>query len=1221
MSLKVNAKLVYRIFFLAAIFIFSCSRSFGQGTSNKGTDFWVAYAGHVDGTQSRLTLFITSEYTTNVRIKAPGLDQTITVPANQAVPFVIDPNIYPVYVGTQDGVEAGKGIHVTSEKPIIVYSHISHAARSAACLVYPTKALGNDYYAISYIQLADAPREIRSSQFTIVGVVDGTVIEVTPSEDSRGDATHKANVPFTISLNAGDIYQYQSVRDLSGSRIRTLNDCKPFSVFSGSSKNGFCEEGNLISPDNPVGQDNLYQQLLPVTAWGKNFVAAPYFNTMNGSTDIYRIQVSQDNTTIRVNGSATSANGTMLNNPYAKGSIITFTSQAANTINADKPVNVTQFQTSQTCNPKNVGYNNNNAPFPGDPEMTILNPIEQTLKDVTVYSAVSTSLAPTQITKHYINIVIKTADAPSLTVDGTSFSANADTAAFQVNKFVKINSEYSYLIADVTQSSASGPTHRIKADGGFVAIAYGYGPVESYGYLAGADLRNLNKYVQAEKPSSGELMNSGCVGSVFDVSVILPYITRSLQWDLGNGTSFTDTDPDAHYTVFTLNGDTFYKYRYTGPAISFSQAGIYTLKALVSDPAPILCSADETVELPFQIFELPSPVFTGPALVCKNEPVVFTDKSSGNGSAIKRWIWSFGDGTDPVTRLAGDTISHTFKSSGDFNVKLRVEGESGCFSAADYLLPVHVSKLPVAGFTVSKPVCENAVISFSDNSSTQEGTINKWTWDFGDTASVAANTSALRNPVHSFSKPGTYLVRLTVETDKGCQNTFSSSVVVSPYPIAGFSVPEVCITDAPAAFKSTSTNSDGTETGLSYLWDFGDPASGANNSATGHDVSHLFSREGEFTMKLTVTAASGCSSIIEKKFVVNGMSPLADFSMSAGSICSGTELVVEDKSSVSPGKVIRLEWYFDETDHPNNPAYQLVEIHPDQVADRKYKFSYPITRNTTPKQINIRLRAFSGTRCYADRIHTLWLKGSPELSLDPIRDICLGDEPYQLKTKEIYGFAGTLTFSGEGVSASGIFNPAAAGLGEHSITATFQTSDGCMVERSQMLTVNENPVVDAGADVTILKGGETQLSPKSTLNAIKYKWSPSEGLSNDSIANPVAFPLVDTKYTLTVSSKAGCTATDEIIVKVKDGPDIPNAFSPNADGVNDRWEIDYLETLMNASVDIYNRYGQVVYSSGRYTSPWDGTYKGKQVPVGVYYYIINPHNGDRKLTGSITLLR
>ncbi len=1203
---------------ILCIIAFSFTRLNAQGSSNRGTDFWVPYAGHVDGTLSRLTLFLTSEYAANVRVRAKGFDVNVSLQPNEAKPVLINPEIYDVYIGAEDGIEKGKAIHVTSDKPIVVYSHISNRARSAACLVYPTAALGLNYFGISYVQQQDTQNEVRSSQFTIVGVEDGTDIEVTPTQDSRGNSSHTANKPFIITLNTGDVYQYQSKLDLSGSQFRTVNGCKPFSVFSGSSKNGFCEEGNTVSPDSPTGQDNLYQQLLPVSAWGKNFVSAPFYNALHGNVDIYRIQVAEDNTIVKVNGSTTSASGDMLNNPYKKGSIITFKSQTSNIIQADKPINVTQFQTSQNCNP----FNRNGLVYPGDPEMTILNPIEQTLKDITLYSAVWTPETATNITSHYINIIIKTAFANTLTVDGGGFTANPDGAAFAVNKFIKINDEYSYIIVDVTQSSNINPTHRIKADGGFVAIAYGYGSVESYGYLAGSDLRNLNKFIQPENPTTQEPLLSGCVNTSANLFVSLPYKTSSLKWDLGNGTILTDPNPDAHYTLQTVNGETLYKYSYFNSTINYSQAGIYNIKVLAVNPNPIACTADETIELNYEVFALPVASFSTEEPYCKGAPIKFIDKSTGSGKSIKKWIWNFGDGTAPETRLTADPFTHTFTASGDYQVKLSIETETGCVSSAQYIQTVHVRELPVAKFLASKPNCENQEIKFTDQSTIAEGLINKWSWDFGDSSSGASNLSNLQHPAHTFSKIGVYSVKLTVETDKGCVNTLMTDITVSTIPVADFSTPDICITDAAAEFTNTSTIADGTQNALTYLWDFGDPGSGTRNTATTKNASHLYPRDGEFTVRLTVTSAAGCINVKEKKFVVNGLSPLPEFSANVSSFCSGEEVEFTESSTVSPGKIVRLEWYFDETNNAGNNAYKLTELRPNDVPGRKYTFKYPVTHNITPQLINIRLRAFSGTLCYADKVRQIQIKGMPEIEFSPKAEMCLNDEPVQLKAKEIHGFAvGSAVYTGKGVSSSGLFDPKLAGEGSHVITYSFTSAEGCSIEKSATINVSLNPDLDAGEDVTILKGGEIELNAKSATPKITYKWVPSEGLSSDTIPNPIASPVRNTTYTLTVTSQAGCTTTDEVEVKVKEDPDIPNAFSPNSDGTNDKWEIDYLQTWVNASILIFNRYGQMVFSSGKYTTPWDGTYRGKEVPVGVYYYVITPNNGRKKHKGSITLLR
>ena len=101
----------------------------------------------------------------------------------------------------------------------------------------------------------------------------------------------------------------------------------------------------------------------------------------------------------------------------------------------------------------------------------------------------------------------------------------------------------------------------------------------------------------------------------------------------------------------------------------------------------------------------------------------------------------------------------------------------------------------------------------------------------------------------------------------------------------------------------------------------------------------------------------------------------------------------------------------------------------------------------------------------------------------------------------------------------------------------------------------------------------------------------------------------------------GCMVTDTIFIKLLLAPIVPNAFTPNGDGINDRWRIQYLESYPGATVDVYNRYGQAVFSSEGYDVDWDGTVNGKALPIGTYYYVINPKNGRKIIAGSITIIR
>ena len=113
----------------------------------------------------------------------------------------------------------------------------------------------------------------------------------------------------------------------------------------------------------------------------------------------------------------------------------------------------------------------------------------------------------------------------------------------------------------------------------------------------------------------------------------------------------------------------------------------------------------------------------------------------------------------------------------------------------------------------------------------------------------------------------------------------------------------------------------------------------------------------------------------------------------------------------------------------------------------------------------------------------------------------------------------------------------------------------------------------------------------------------------------------DITYTLTVTSDKGCTTSDKVFVKVLQKPEVPNIFSPNGDGVHDKWVISFLESYPGSTVEVFNRYGQRIYYSIGYTTPWDGTINGKPVPVGTYYYIVDPKNGRKKQASYVDIIR
>jgi gliding motility-associated-like protein len=84
---------------------------------------------------------------------------------------------------------------------------------------------------------------------------------------------------------------------------------------------------------------------------------------------------------------------------------------------------------------------------------------------------------------------------------------------------------------------------------------------------------------------------------------------------------------------------------------------------------------------------------------------------------------------------------------------------------------------------------------------------------------------------------------------------------------------------------------------------------------------------------------------------------------------------------------------------------------------------------------------------------------------------------------------------------------------------------------------------------------------------------------------------------------------------------VKNTFTPNGDGINDVWTIENLNTNPHAEVNVFNRYGEKLFTSIGYSTPWDGRYRGEELPVGTYYYIIDPKNGHGVKSGAVTILR
>jgi gliding motility-associated-like protein len=186
------------------------------------------------------------------------------------------------------------------------------------------------------------------------------------------------------------------------------------------------------------------------------------------------------------------------------------------------------------------------------------------------------------------------------------------------------------------------------------------------------------------------------------------------------------------------------------------------------------------------------------------------------------------------------------------------------------------------------------------------------------------------------------------------------------------------------------------------------------------------------------------------------------------------------------------------------------------------------------------------------------------------------------------------------------------------VTNPFSCTDTATIS----ITVITDPVVDAGPDRVILKGQSIKLNGNVTGQGYNYSWSPATYINDIYSLRPIVNPPSDARYILTAVSSFGCkTFADTMAIKVYPEIFIPNAFTPNADGLNDTWNIPALAAYPNFELFIYDRYGKLVFNTKNSPVNWDGTYKGKPCMNGAYAYLIKTGDNRNIISGTVLIIR
>jgi gliding motility-associated-like protein len=195
--------------------------------------------------------------------------------------------------------------------------------------------------------------------------------------------------------------------------------------------------------------------------------------------------------------------------------------------------------------------------------------------------------------------------------------------------------------------------------------------------------------------------------------------------------------------------------------------------------------------------------------------------------------------------------------------------------------------------------------------------------------------------------------------------------------------------------------------------------------------------------------------------------------------------------------------------------------------------------------------------------------------------------------------------------------------GTYTVKMVATSDKGCKSNvASKSVIIHPFPEISAGPDINVIDNGQKQILATAKGENLVYTWSPPTYLSATDVLQPVVVnPVEDIVYTLKVTGIGGCERTDKVKIFALKLIDPPNTFTPNGDGINDVWEIKNLNLYNDCVLEIYSPQGLRVYRTVNYSKPWDGTYNGKPLPTGTYYYVINTNSERKSIAGYVTLLK
>lgn len=561
--------------------------------------------------------------------------------------------------------------------------------------------------------------------------------------------------------------------------------------------------------------------------------------------------------------------------------------------------------------------------------------------------------------------------------------------------------------------------------------------------------------------------------------------------------------------------------------------------------------------------------------ICPGSNLQFTDTSSG---PPVRWRWEFGDGSTAATQ---NPVYVYRGNDGDvFNVKMVVTDANGCSDSVTTNSYITL-KRPRPAFEIedTTTICPPLETKFTLMAQDYES----FYWDFGD-----GGASSLDNPSHFYNSFGTYTAKLYVYGIGGCLDSSIRTVrVIDPAATTniGYSAIRACDT-LTVDFSITAPDY------TAFTFSFGD---GATDNTQNKQLRHTYNTPNNYRPSLTLRDSLGCQVVIGGRNTIQILGAEVIFGMDKKRFCDEGEIFFTDFTRPRQDPILSRTWDFGDGTTTADPN--------------------PSHRYTQPGTYYPKLVVETDFGCNSSLTDTVRVYRTPEPVINGNALVCLNNE--------LILNAGTRVAD---TSLTWKWEPGAGGAGstadrisvKYGQTGTFpvrlEASNllGCKGDTIKEIIVTPLPGINITEDPVIPVGTSITLPVSYTGNIVSYNWIPATNLSCDDCPNPVANPKYTTKYMIQVTDENGCLNTSGITVNVQCNDKnyfVPNTFSPNNDGRNDRFYPRGSSITRISSMKIFNRWGEQLFERRNFSANdpsagWDGTIKGKPANPDVYIYVV-----------------